>query len=287
MSKAKIIDGKQVAADVRKHVAIGVRKRQQQGLRVPGLAVVLVGEDSASKIYVRNKSLACEEVGFYAEQHRLDSRTTQQELLQLIHKLNNNQKIDGILVQLPLPQQLNAEEILEAIAPDKDVDGFHPYNVGRLVQRIPLLRPCTPKGIMTMLKTTGVDLHGKDCVIVGASNIVGRPMAMELLLAGSTVTVTHRFTVNLQAKVCQGDIVVAAAGIANLIKGEWIKPGAIVIDVGINRMADGSLVGDVEFEPACERAGWISPVPGGVGPMTVASLLENTLFAADYLHKPG
>jgi methylenetetrahydrofolate dehydrogenase (NADP+) / methenyltetrahydrofolate cyclohydrolase len=284
MTKAKIIDGKQVAADVRKHVAIGVQKRLAQGQREPGLAVVLVGEDAASNIYVRNKTMACEEVGFYAEQHRLDSQTSQGELLDLVDSLNKNSKIDGILVQLPLPQQLDAEEILEAIRPDKDVDGFHPYNVGRLVQRIPQLRPCTPKGIMTMLQTTGIDLHGKDCVIVGASNIVGRPMAMELLLAGSTVTVTHRFTVNLPAKIIQGDIVVVAAGIPELVKGTWIKPGAIVIDVGINRTTDGRLIGDVEFESASERAGWITPVPGGVGPMTVASLLENTLFAADHLH---
>jgi methylenetetrahydrofolate dehydrogenase (NADP+)/methenyltetrahydrofolate cyclohydrolase len=257
----------------------------EQGLRAPGLAVILVGNDTASKVYIRNKTMACEEVGFYAEQHRLDSQTPQRELLALIDSLNRNPKIDGILVQLPLPQQLNAEEILEAISPDKDVDGFHPYNVGRLVPRIPLLRSCTPKGIMTLLNTTGIDFYGKDCVIVGASNIVGRPMAMELLLAGSTVTITHRFTVNLPAKVIQADIVVVATGIAELVKGSWIKPGAIVIDVGMNRAADGSLVGDVEFDSACERAGWITPVPGGVGPMTVASLLENTLFAADYLHK--
>jgi len=285
MSKAKIIDGKQVAGDVRKHVGLGVQKRIDQGLRAPGLAVILVGEDVGSKIYVRNKTKACEEVGFYAEQHRLDSQTSQEELLALVESLNNNPNIDGILVQLPLPRQLKAEAILEAILPDKDVDGFHPYNVGRLVQRMPKLRPCTPKGIMTLLQTTGIDLHGKDCVIVGASNIVGRPMAMELLLAGSTVTVTHRFTVNLAAKINKADIVVAAAGVPELVKGEWIRPGAVVIDVGINRNTDGKLIGDVEFETACERAGWITPVPGGVGPMTVASLLENTLFAADYLHK--
>ena len=281
---AKIIDGKQVAANVRKHVANGVQKRLGLGLRPPGLAVILVGEDTASKLYVRNKTKACDEAGFYHEQHHLTSTTSQTVLMELIYSLNNNPKIDGILVQLPLPQHFNTEAILEAILPDKDVDGFHPYNVGRLVQRIPQLRPCTPKGIMTLLKTTGIDLHGKDVVIVGASNIVGRPMAMELLLAGSTVTVTHRFTVNLASKVSQGDIVVAAAGIPGLVKGEWIKPGAIVIDVGINRVADGSLVGDVEFEAAKARAGWITPVPGGVGPMTVASLLQNTLFAADQLH---
>ena len=285
MTKAKIIDGKQVAADVRKHVAIGVSKRLEQGQRTPGLAVILIGEDPASKVYIRNKTMACEEVGFYAEQHRLDSQTSQNDLLALIKSLNQNPRIDGILVQLPLPQQLDAEEVLETISPDKDVDGFHPYNVGRLVQRIPLLRSCTPKGIMTLLHTTGIDFYGKDCVIVGASNIVGRPMAMELLLAGSTVTITHRFTVNLPAKVKQADVVVVATGVAELVKGSWIKPGAIVIDVGMNRAEDGTLVGDVEFDSACKRAGWITPVPGGVGPMTVASLLENTLYAADYLHK--
>lgn len=284
MTEAKVIDGKQVAADVRRHVALGVQKRIQQGLRPPGLAVVLVGDDPASNVYVRNKARACEEAGFHHEQHRLDSKTSQDQLMEVVEQLNNDSNIDGILVQLPLPQHLDAEAVLEAIRPDKDVDGFHPYNIGRLVQRIPLLRPCTPKGIMTLLKTTGVELKGKDVVIVGASNIVGRPMAMELLLAGSTVTVTHKFSVGLAQKVALADIVVVAAGIPELVKGDWIKEGAIVIDVGINRKADGGLIGDVEFEAARQRAGWITPVPGGVGPMTVACLLENTLFAADHLH---
>ena len=285
MTKAKIINGKQVAADVRKHVALGVQKRVTQGQRPPGLAVILVGEDPASSVYVRNKTKACDEVGFHSEQFHLEANTSQKDLIDLVDQLNNNPAIDGILVQLPLPQHINAEEILEAIQPDKDVDGFHPYNVGRLVQRIPQLRPCTPKGIMTLLKTTGIDLQGKDVIIVGASNIVGRPMAMELLLAGSTVTISHKFTVNLASKIKLADIVIVAAGVPGLVKGDWIKPGAIVIDVGINRVPEGGIVGDVDFEAATENAGWITPVPGGVGPMTVASLLENTLYAADHLHK--
>ena len=285
MSSAKIIDGKQVAADVRKHVSLGVQNRIQQGLRPPGLAVILVGSDPASEVYVKNKTKACEEVGFHSVKHHLSSSTSQSELLAMIEELNQDDSVDGILVQLPLPGHIDAESILEEIRPDKDVDGFHPYNIGRLVQRMPLLRPCTPKGIMTLLNTTSIELRGKEAIVVGASNIVGRPMAMELLLAGCTVTITHRFTLNLPAKISQADIVVVAAGKPGLVKGEWIKPGAIVIDVGINRMADGSLVGDVEFEAAAARAGWITPVPGGVGPMTVATLMENTLYAADHLHK--
>ncbi len=285
MTTAKIIDGKQVAADVRKHVSLGVQKRIQQGLRPPGLAVILVGNDPASEVYVKNKTKACEEVGFHSVKHNLSSSTTQDELLALIEELNQDETVDGILVQLPLPSHIDAESILEEIRPDKDVDGFHPYNIGRLVQRMPLLRPCTPKGIMTLLNTTGIELRGKEAIVVGASNIVGRPMAMELLLAGCTVTITHRFTLNLPEKVSHADIVVVAAGKPALVKGEWIKPGAIVIDVGINRLQNGNLVGDVEFEEAEKRAGWITPVPGGVGPMTVATLMENTLYAANHLHK--
>ncbi|WP_020409389.1 bifunctional methylenetetrahydrofolate dehydrogenase/methenyltetrahydrofolate cyclohydrolase FolD [Hahella ganghwensis] len=285
MTTAKIIDGKQVAADVRKHVSLGVQKRIQQGLRPPGLAVILVGTDPASEVYVKNKTKACEEVGFHSVKHHLSSSTSQNELLALIEELNQDEAVDGILVQLPLPSHIDAESILEEILPDKDVDGFHPYNIGRLVQRMPLLRPCTPKGIMTLLNTTSIELRGKEAVVVGASNIVGRPMAMELLLAGCTVTITHRFTLNLPEKVSQADIVVVAAGKPGLVKGEWIKPGAVVIDVGINRLPDGHLVGDVEFEEAEKRAGWITPVPGGVGPMTVATLMENTLYAANHLHK--
>jgi methylenetetrahydrofolate dehydrogenase (NADP+)/methenyltetrahydrofolate cyclohydrolase len=281
---AKLIDGKAIAANLRKDIAKRVAERRQQGLRAPGLAVILVGSDPASQVYVSHKRKDCEEVGFVSVAHDLPATTTQGELLGLIDQLNRDNAIDGILVQLPLPAHLDASQLLERINPDKDVDGFHPFNVGRLSQRMPLLRSCTPKGIMTLLESTGVDLHGQHAVVVGASNIVGRPMALELLLAGCTVTVTHRFTKDLAGHVAQADIVVAAAGKTGLVKGEWIKPGAIVIDVGINRQADGKLVGDVEYDVAAERAGWITPVPGGVGPMTRACLLENTLHAAEHLH---
>ena len=281
---AKLIDGKTIAANLRQDIAKRVVERRQQGLRAPGLAVILVGSDPASQVYVSHKRKDCEEVGFVSVAHDLPATTTQGELLSLIDQLNRDNAIDGILVQLPLPAHLDASQLLERINPDKDVDGFHPFNVGRLSQRMPLLRSCTPKGIMTLLESTGVDLHGQHAVVVGASNIVGRPMALELLLAGCTVTVTHRFTKDLAGHVAQADIVVAAAGKTGLVKGEWIKPGAIVIDVGINRQADGKLLGDVEYDAAAERAGWITPVPGGVGPMTRACLLENTLHAADNLH---
>ncbi len=281
---AKLIDGKAIAASVRKNVASGVQDRINKGLRAPGLAVVLVGEDAASQVYVKNKTNACEEVGFNSRSYRLDSSATQEELEVLVDRLNEDREIDGILVQLPLPEHLNADKILEQIRPDKDVDGFHPFNLGKLAQRLPLLRPCTPKGIMTLLESTGQTIRGKDAVIVGASNIVGRPMGLELLLAGCTVTTTHRFTQNLDKKISQADIVVVAVGKPGIVKGEWIKAGAIVIDVGINRLDSGKLVGDIEFESAKEKAGWITPVPGGVGPMTVATLMENTLYAADTLH---
>ncbi|HSX70996.1 bifunctional methylenetetrahydrofolate dehydrogenase/methenyltetrahydrofolate cyclohydrolase FolD [Pseudomonas subflava] len=281
---AKLIDGKSIAANLRQEIAKRVAERRQQGLRAPGLAVILVGSDPASQVYVSHKRKDCEEVGFVSVAHDLPATTTQGELLGLIDQLNRDNAIDGILVQLPLPAHLDASQLLERINPDKDVDGFHPFNVGRLSQRMPLLRSCTPKGIMTLLESTGVDLHGQHAVVVGASNIVGRPMALELLLAGCTVTVTHRFTKDLAGHVAQADIVVAAAGKTGLVKGEWIKQGAIVIDVGINRQADGKLVGDVEYDVAAERAGWITPVPGGVGPMTRACLLENTLYAAEHLH---
>jgi len=281
---AKLIDGKAIAASVRKKVAQGVKERINKGMRAPGLAVVLVGEDPASQVYVRNKTNACEEVGFVSRSYKLDPTATQEELEVLIDRLNEEHEIDGILVQLPLPKHLNADKILEQIRPDKDVDGFHPFNIGKLAQRTPLLRPCTPKGIMTLLESTGEAIRGKDAVIVGASNIVGRPMGLELLIAGCTVTTTHRFTENLAEKVSKADIVVVAVGIPGLVKGEWIKPGATVIDVGINRLDTGKLVGDVEFDIAKDRAGWITPVPGGVGPMTVATLMENTLYAANELH---
>ena len=282
---AQLIDGKAIAASLRQQIAQRVVERRQQGLRTPGLAVILVGTDPASQVYVSHKRKDCEEVGFISQAFDLPSSTSQQALTDLIDRLNNDADIDGILLQLPLPAHLDASLLLERIRPDKDVDGFHPYNIGRLAQRIPLLRPCTPKGIMTLLQSTGQDLYGMNAVVVGASNIVGRPMAMELLLAGCTVTVTHRFTQDLAGHVGRADLVVVAAGKPGLVKGEWIKEGAIVIDVGINRQEDGKLVGDVVYETALPRAGWITPVPGGVGPMTRACLLENTLYAAEELHK--
>ncbi|WP_425220567.1 bifunctional methylenetetrahydrofolate dehydrogenase/methenyltetrahydrofolate cyclohydrolase FolD [Pseudomonas sp.] len=281
---AKLIDGKQIAANLRKDIAAKVAERKLNNLRLPGLAVILVGSDPASQVYVSHKRKDCEEVGFLSRSHDLPATTSQQELLDLIDNLNDDPTIDGILVQLPLPAHLDASQLLERIRPDKDVDGFHPYNIGRLAQRMPLLRPCTPMGIVRLLNSTGVDLYGLDATVVGASNIVGRPMALELLLAGCTTTVTHRFTKSLEEHVRRSDLVVVAAGKPGLVKGEWIKPGAIVIDVGINRMEDGRLVGDVEFGPAAERASWITPVPGGVGPMTRACLLENTLHACEHLH---
>lgn len=278
---AQLIDGKQIAADIRKNIAQQVQDRLNKGLRAPGLAVILVGSDPASEVYVSHKRKDCEQVGFQSQAYDLAETTTQAELLDLIDQLNNDATVDGILVQLPLPKHLDSSLLLERISPSKDVDGFHPYNVGRLAQRIPLLRSCTPKGIMTLLEHTGVDLHGLDAVIVGASNIVGRPMALELLLAGCTTTITHRFTKDLESHVRRADLVVVAVGIPNLVKGEWIKPGAIVIDVGINRQDNGQLIGDVGFDEAIKRAAWITPVPGGVGPMTRACLLENTLQACE------
>ncbi|MCK7458175.1 bifunctional methylenetetrahydrofolate dehydrogenase/methenyltetrahydrofolate cyclohydrolase FolD [Idiomarina aminovorans] len=281
---AQIIDGKSIAANVRQAVKQQVKVRTDSGLRAPGLAVILVGSDAASEIYVGNKRKACEDVGFRSFDYDLPATASQQKLEELIHQLNNDESIDGILVQLPLPATLDATPILEKIRHDKDVDGFHPFNIGRLSQRIPALRPCTPKGIMTLLAHTQVDLHGLNAVVVGASNIVGRPMSLELLLAGATTTVCHRFTKDLLEHVKRADILIVAVGKGEFIPGEWVKPGAIVIDVGMNRLADGRLTGDVEFSTAAERAGWITPVPGGVGPMTVASLIENTLQACVEYH---
>ncbi|WP_165855328.1 bifunctional methylenetetrahydrofolate dehydrogenase/methenyltetrahydrofolate cyclohydrolase FolD [Marinobacter sp. JSM 1782161] len=281
---AELIDGKKIAAKVREDVAIGVQARVDQGKRAPGLAVVLVGEDPASQVYVGNKRKACDQAGIASLSYDLPADTTQEALESLIDELNDNPSVDGILVQLPLPKHLDADPILLKIRPDKDVDGFHPFNVGRLVQRLPELRPCTPAGIITLLDSIGTPYKGQHAVIVGASNIVGRPMAMELLLRGATVTVAHRFTDDLERFVSQADIVIAAVGKPGLVKGEWIKPGATVIDVGINRTSEGKLIGDVEFDVAAERAAYITPVPGGVGPMTIATLLENTLYAANELH---
>ncbi len=281
---AQLIDGKAIAANLRQQIAQRVTERRQQGLRVPGLAVILVGTDPASQVYVAHKRKDCEEVGFLSQAYDLPADTSQDDLLALIDRLNDDPAIDGILVQLPLPAHLDASLLLERIHPDKDVDGFHPYNIGRLAPRMPLLRPCTPKGSMTLLASTGADLYVMDAVGGGASNIVGRPMALELLLGGCTVTVTHRFTRDLADHVSRADLVVVAAGKPGLVKGEWIKEGAIVIDVGINRQAAGRLVGDVEYVAAAQRASWITPGPGGVGPMTRACLLENTLHAAEHLH---
>ena len=282
---AKIIDGKAVAADLKQQLKLATTERLAEGKRRPGLAVVLIGANPASQVYVGSKRKSCEEIGFKSEAYDLPETTSEEELLSLIDTLNQDDEIDGILVQLPLPQHISAESVIERIAPHKDVDGFHPYNIGRLAQRNPQLRPCTPKGVITLLRTTGVDLKGLEAVVVGASNIVGRPMALELLLAGCTTTVCHRWTNNLEEQVRRADLLVVAVGKPNFIPGEWIKQGAIVIDVGINRLENGKLTGDVEFEKAKEKASWITPVPGGVGPMTVATLLENTLFAAETLHK--
>ena len=281
---AQVLDGKAVAAEVRARVKMAVDARRAAGERPPGLAVVLVGENPASQVYVRNKRAACAEVGFHSLLHELPASTSQSELLALMDALNTDPVIDGILVQLPLPEQIDAEAVIERILPTKDVDGFHPYNVGRLSLRMPVLRPCTPKGVMTLLERTGQPLEGLDAVVIGQSNIVGRPMALELLAARCTITVCHSRTKALADKARAADVLVVATGRARMVPGDWIKPGALVIDVGMNRDEHGKLCGDVDFEAARERAGWITPVPGGVGPMTIASLLENTLQAAE-LHR--
>lgn len=281
---AQLIDGNATAKAMRESIQKRVAARAAAGQRIPGLAVILVGSDPASQVYVSHKRKDCEQVGINSKAFDLPATTSQQELLDLIDQLNNDDSIDGILVQLPLPQGLVADEILERIDPTKDVDGFHPFNVGRLAQRMPLLRPCTPAGVVDLLEGTGQDIRGMHAVIVGASNIVGRPMGLELLLKGCTVTTCHRFTKDLESFVSQADIVVVAVGKPGIVKGEWVKEGAIVIDVGINRLDSGKLVGDVDFAAAAERANFITPVPGGVGPMTRAKLLENTLFACEELH---
>lgn len=281
---AQNIDGTLISQTVRSEVAARVKARVEAGLRAPGLAVVLVGEDPASQVYVGSKRRACEEVGFVSKSFDLPASTTEAELLALIDELNNDNEIDGILVQLPLPAGIDSTHVLERIHPEKDVDGFHPYNVGRLAQRIPKLRSCTPKGIITLLDRYNINLRGKHAVVVGASNIVGRPMTLELLLAGCTTTTCHRFTKDLESYVRQADVVVVAVGKPNFIPGEWIKKGAVVVDVGINRLDSGKLVGDVEYDKARESASFITPVPGGVGPMTVASLIENTMLACEQFH---
>ena len=271
----KIIDGKKLAENLRKNIANEVK----QYSRPPGLAVLLVGDDQASQVYVRNKSRACVEVGFYSDQIHKSANITQEELLSEVQRLNENNNIDGILVQLPLPSHIDANEIIEAIIPEKDVDGFSSENVGKLSLNKPFISPCTPKGVIKMLDSIKCDLRGKDCIIIGASNIVGRPMAMEFLNAGATVQVCHKETKDIKQKAKSGDIIVAAAGVANLVNSEWVKEGAVIIDVGINRLEDGSMTGDVDFDDVKDVVSAISPVPGGVGPMTIAVLLENTLTA--------
>jgi len=276
---AQIIDGKAIAAKIRGEIANDVKILASQGVQ-PGLAVVLVGEDPASKVYVSMKEKACQDVGIFSDEHKLPAETSETELLALIDKLNRDARIHGILVQLPLPKQIDTEKVLEAISPTKDVDGFHPYNVGRLVVGKPLFQPCTPYGVMVMLKETGVDLKGKEVVVIGRSNIVGKPVALMCLQQHATVTICHSRTRDLAAKVGQADVVIAAVGIPEMIRGEWIKPGAVVIDVGVNRVGDRKLVGDVEYAAASERAAAITPVPGGVGPMTITMLLYNTVESA-------
>ncbi|EKG0010873.1 bifunctional methylenetetrahydrofolate dehydrogenase/methenyltetrahydrofolate cyclohydrolase FolD [Vibrio cholerae] len=284
---AQNIDGTLISQTVRSEVAARVKARVQAGLRAPGLAVVLVGEDPASQVYVGSKRRACEEVGFVSKSFDLPATASEEALLSLVDELNNDPQIDGILVQLPLPAGMDTTKVLESIHPEKDVDGFHPYNVGRLAQRIPKLRSCTPKGIITLLERYNIPLRGKHAVIVGASNIVGRPMTLELLLAGCTTTTCHRFTQDLEDHIRQADILVVAVGKPNFIPGAWIKEGAVVVDVGINRLDTGKLVGDVEYDVARTRASFITPVPGGVGPMTVASLIENTMMACEQFHTQG
>ena len=281
---AQIIDGKLISQTVRSEVGARVKARVEAGLRAPGLAVVLVGQDPASQVYVGSKRRACEEVGFISKSYDLPTTTTEDELLSIIDTLNQDAEIDGILVQLPLPAGMDSTKILERIDPEKDVDGFHPYNVGRLSQRIPKLRSCTPKGIITLLDRYNIQIRGMHAVVVGASNIVGRPMTLELLLAGCTTTTCHRFTKDLEHHIRQADLVVVAVGKPNFIPGEWIKEGAVVVDVGINRLDSGKLIGDIEFDAAKAKASYITPVPGGVGPMTVASLIENTLLACEQYH---
>ncbi len=277
---ARIIDGKRIAQVIRHEVRAGTDALERAGSRRPGLAVVMVGNNPASAVYVRNKRRACDETGIVSVAHDLPAATGEAELLALIDRLNADPAIDGILVQLPLPPQIASVAVLERIDPSKDVDGFHPYNVGRLVQRMPVQRPCTPYGIILMMEREGLEARGRNAVIVGQSNIVGRPMALELLMKAATVTVCHSQTRDLARHVGEAEILVAAIGKPQFVPGAWIRPGSIVIDVGINRLPDGKLVGDVEYDEAAKRAGWITPVPGGVGPMTIAALMKNTLESA-------
>ena len=277
---AKILDGKAIALELREEIRLEVDKQVSAGNKPPGLAVILVGEDPASQVYVRNKKIACEKAGFNDVSMVLPETTSQAELLAKIDALNADDDVHGIIVQLPVPKHINSEKLIERIAPHKDVDGFHPYNMGSLAAGHLKLAPCTPHGVMTMLGKTGITIRGLNAVVVGASNIVGVPAALELLNARATVTICHSATKDLAQKVSEADILVVGVGIPEMVKGDWIKEGAIVIDVGINRLDSGKLVGDVEFDSAKEKASWITPVPGGVGPMTIATLLQNTLQAA-------
>ncbi len=277
---AKIIDGKKIAQETISDIKEAISKTKKEGTKPPGLAVIQIGENPVSKIYVRNKRIACDQVGMQSFNYDLPETTSEKELIELVALLNKNPEVNGILVQLPLPDHINETKIIETIDPIKDVDGFHPYTIGRLMQRIPILRPCTAIGVITMMDYIGVDAVGKNAVIVGASNLVGRPLALELLLRGATTTVCHRFTKNLENFVSQAEILAVAVGKPNIIPGNWIKKGAVVIDIGISRDTNGNITGDVEFDVAKKRASWISPVPGGVGPMTVAMLLKNTLVAS-------
>lgn len=278
---ARILDGNALARALRTDIRGQVEGRAERGLRPPGLAAILVGTDPASEIYVKAKRRDCEEVGFHADFQHLPASISQAELEDRVDALNADARIDGILVQLPLPPGLDAARIIDRIDPSKDADGYHPYNIGRLALRRPSIRSCTPKGIMQLLEHTGVQIRGLDATVIGASNHVGRPMGLELLLAGCTVTTAHKFSRDTARCVTDADIVVSAVGKPDLIKGAWIKPGAIVIDVGMTRLPSGKLRGDVEFEEASKRAAWITPVPGGVGPMTRVALLQNTLTAAE------
>ena len=278
---AKLIDGKKIAEKIISEIKDKVITNQSEGIAPPGLAVIQVGKDPASSVYVRNKRKACEEVGMKSFNYDLDQSTTQKELIELVESLNSNAEVNGILIQLPLPTHINETIVIETINPSKDVDGFHPYTIGRLMQRIPLLRPCTAIGVITMLEAIEIDPKGMNAVIVGASNLVGRPLNLELLLKGATTTVCHKFTKNLKDHVMSADILAVAVGKPNFIPGSWIKEDAIVFDIGINRDENGKLTGDVDFDSAKEKASWISPVPGGVGPMTVAMLIKNTLLASE------
>ena len=279
---ARLIDGKAIAAGIREEIRQTVARRLSDGIRSPVLATVLVGEDPASQVYVRNKRRACAVTGIVSVDHNLPTDTDEPTLLALIDEFNQDENVDGILVQLPLPDRINSLSVIQRIDPGKDVDGFHPLTFGLLALRTPRLRPCTAVGVIRMLEKIGVDPKGKHCVVIGASNLVGRPLALELLLAGATVTVCHRFTTNLEEHVRRAEILCSAVGKPGLIPGTWIRGGAVVLDIGITRMSDGKLRGDVEFEEARKHAAWIAPVPGGVGPMTVAMLLQNTLDAAIY-----